>query len=232
MTDFVYCSCSLYIPGFGSSCLFCAWPLFFFYFLCFSCVCTENTLLFYYFYSGYTAVMHTHSACTRVSLINSLLHSPILSCLSLWPFCSSFYYSVYSYQYHLISLGTLCILPVFSLYTHSWVFLSFPVSDHFFSFIFLVFPVSVQRILYYFIILLFGLHSCYAHPQCMHTCLSYKLAYTLSYTLLSGTLAVLFILLLLCAHVQISLDFPWYTLYTARVLFIYAFLGLLVFSCV
>ncbi|EHY64358.1 hypothetical protein NERG_02604 [Nematocida ausubeli] len=128
LTDFVSCSCSPYIPGLGPSCCFCVWTLFFSYFLCFPCVCTENTLLFYYFYYlGYTAVMHTHS---------------------------------------------------------------------------------------------------------IHTCLSYKLAYTLSYTLLSATLALLFILLLLCAHLSISLDFPWYTLYTARVLFIYVFLGLPVFSCV
>ncbi|EHY64340.1 hypothetical protein NERG_02607 [Nematocida ausubeli] len=160
----------------------CSFSLIFFVF---SCVCTENTLLFYYFYySGYTAVMHTHCACTRVSLINSLIHSPILSCLALWPFCSSFYHFVHTCKYHLISLGTLCILPVFSLYTHSWALLIFSVSDHTFSLLFsFILLVYIHREYFNILIFYFYYSGYTAVILCVYTCLSYILALILAYTL-------------------------------------------------
>ncbi|EHY64332.1 hypothetical protein NERG_02617 [Nematocida ausubeli] len=220
------CPCSLYTRILTCSCTPVSGPSDTLPILLFSRVCTENTLLFLFllflcihllqYIPGHTRVSYTLS-CTLLYCHLALLFACLLSRILV--------------LYHPISLGTLCTLLVFSLYAHFQpvlLFLCLVPLTLLFSF---VFPIHRE----YFNILLFLIFlytQLYTLIVYIHTCLSYKLALILSYTPLYCYLTLLFTCLLPRAHVQISLDFPLYTCFCICVLSIYAFLGLLVFSCV
>ncbi|EHY64360.1 hypothetical protein NERG_02583, partial [Nematocida ausubeli] len=129
-------------------------------------------------------------------LLYTLLYTPILSSgpfVRLFTLPNTCFVSPDFPWHTLYTARVLLVCPLSALP-------AFSVSGLSDTFIFLCFPYT-QRTLEYFIIFNIPVYTAvYSYRVCIHTCLSYKLALTLSYTLLSVTLLVLFILLLLCAH--------------------------------
>ncbi|EHY64261.1 hypothetical protein NERG_02693 [Nematocida ausubeli] len=142
------CPCSLYMriltcsctPGSGHSDTL---PI-----LLFSRVCTENTLLFYFYYYSCVYFYYSIYLGTHVSLIHSLVYSYTV----IWPFCSLVYSPEYLFcltRFPLAHFVHCSCSPCMRTFRPSCLFLCLFSLTLLFSF---VFPIHTENtlIFYYF----------------------------------------------------------------------------------